>query len=38
MERGNLFDMRNALDAQGLRVLGFSYFGFARPAPATISA
>lgn len=38
MQRGNLFDMRNALDARLLRTIGFSYFGVARPAPAAISA
>lgn len=38
MESGNLFDMRNALDATRLRALGFSYVGIARPAGATISA
>ncbi len=38
MQRGNLFDMRNALDARRLRTLGFSYVGLARPAPAAISA
>ncbi len=38
MKSGNLFDMRNALDAQRLRALGFSYYGVARPAPAAISA
>ena len=38
MQRGNLFDMRNALDAINLRQLGFTYYGVARPAPAKITA
>jgi UDPglucose 6-dehydrogenase len=38
MQRGNLFDMRNALDACRLRALGFSYYGVARPGPVAISA
>jgi hypothetical protein len=38
MERGNLFDMGNALDASPLRALGFSYFSVARPPRAAISA